>query len=83
MRSYSQLTEDQRYQIYEARTQGLSQTEIAESLGIHKSTVSRELKRNSGLRGYRPQQAHQLSENRKAQCKKSESKSTTGNELES
>ena len=70
MRSYSQLTEDQRYQIYEARTQGLSQTEIAESLGIHKSTVSRELKRNSGLRGYRPQQAHQLSENRKAQCKK-------------
>jgi IS30 family transposase len=70
MRSYSQLTEEQRYQIYEARTLGLSQTEIAESLGIHKSTVSRELKRNSGLRGYRPRQAHQLAENRKAQCTK-------------
>lgn len=70
MRSYSQLTEEQRYQIYEARTHGHSQTEIAESLGIHKSTVSRELKRNSGLRGYRPRQAHQLAENRKAQCTK-------------
>ncbi len=65
MRSYSQLTEDQRYQIYESRTQGLSQTAIAQRLGIHKSTVSRELKRNSGLRGYRPKQAHQLCENRK------------------
>ena len=67
MRSYSQLTEEQRYQIYEGRTQGLSQTAIAEKLGVNKSTVSRELKRNSGLRGYRPKQAHQLCKNRKGQ----------------
>jgi transposase, IS30 family len=31
---------------------------IATILSIHKSTVSRELQRNQGLRGYRPQQAH-------------------------
>ena len=68
MRSYSQLTEEQRYQIYEDRTQGLSQTKIAKNIGVNKSTISRELKRNSGLRGYRPRQAHQLSENRKSNC---------------
>ncbi len=70
MRSYSQLTEEQRYQIYEDHTQGISQTEIAEKIGVNKSTISRELKRNTGLRGYRPKQAHQLSKNRKATCSK-------------
>jgi len=29
-------------------------------LGRNKSTISRELRRNQGLRGYRPQQAHSL-----------------------
>ena len=29
-------------------------------MGVHKSSVSRELKRNRGQRGYRPQQAHEL-----------------------
>ena len=66
MRSYSQLTEEQRYQIYEGHTQGISQTEIAKKIGVNKSTISRELKRNTGLRGYRPKQAHQLSKTRKA-----------------
>ena len=31
---------------------------IARQLGRHKSTVSREVKRNAGQRGYRPRQAH-------------------------
>lgn len=70
MRRYSQLTEEQRYQIYEYRTQGISQADIAEKIGVHKSTVSRELKRNTGLRGYRPRQAQQLSDNRKARRSK-------------
>jgi IS30 family transposase len=34
------------------------QTEIAETIGVHKSTISRELKRNRGQRGYHPKQAH-------------------------
>jgi len=29
-------------------------------LGRHKSTISREISRNQGMRGYRPQQAHHL-----------------------
>ena len=35
-----------------------NRTEIAAVIGKHKSTVSRELKRNKGQRGYRPKQAH-------------------------
>ena len=33
---------------------------MAELLGRSKSTISRELHRNRGLRGYRPDQAHNL-----------------------
>lgn len=39
---------------------GLNQTEIAEIVAVHKSTISRELRRNIGLRGYRPKQANRL-----------------------
>ena len=60
MRGCTQLTQEQRYQIYALKKTGLNQTEIAVIIGINKSTISRELRRNSGLRGYRPQQAHTL-----------------------
>ena len=60
MNTYCQLTQGQRYQIYALRKTGHSRTEIAEVIGVHKSSVSRELKRNRGQRGYRPQQAHSL-----------------------
>ena len=60
MRTYHQLTQEQRYQIYALKKTGHSGTEIAEVIGVHKSTVSRELRRNRGGRGYRPQQAHKL-----------------------
>ena len=56
--SYTQLTQEQRYQIYALLKIGHNRTEIAEVIGSHKSTISRELRRNSGLRGYRPKQAH-------------------------
>lgn len=55
--SYNQLTQEQRYQIYALKKTGHTRTEIAEVIGVHKSTVSRELRRNRGGRGYRPQQA--------------------------
>jgi len=47
-----------------------NQTEIAECLGVHKSTVSRELRRNLGQRGYRPKQAHQKALSRREHCRK-------------
>jgi len=60
MKTYIQLTQEQRYQIYALKKMGHTQTEIARVLGVHKSTISRELRRNPGRRGYRPQQAHRL-----------------------
>jgi len=54
MRTYSQLTQEQRYQIYALKQTGHSPSEIAVVIRVHKSTVSRELKRNRGQRGYRP-----------------------------
>ena len=58
---YTQLTQKQRYQIQALLKMGHSQTEIADALGVHKSTISRELQRNHGKRGYRPKQAYQFS----------------------
>lgn len=64
MRSYTQLAREQRYQIYALKKAGHSQSLIAELLGVHKSTISRELRRNHGLRGYRPKQAHEFARQR-------------------
>lgn len=51
MKHYKQLTDSQRYQIQILLQVGLNQTEIAEELSVHKSTISRELKRNTPTRG--------------------------------
>ena len=56
--SYERVTEGERNQIYALRQAGKGINEIARQLGRHKSTVSREVKRNAGQRGYRPRQAH-------------------------
>jgi IS30 family transposase len=58
--NYRQLTQEQRYQIYALMKAGFNQTEIASELGVHKATVSRELHRGRGGRGYRPKQAQEL-----------------------
>ncbi len=60
MSGYTQLTQEERYQIYILKKAGHSQSEIAGILGRDKSTISRELRRNRGLKGYRPRQAHKL-----------------------
>lgn len=65
MSGYKQLTQGQRYQIEALLKAGHKQVEVATILGVHKSTISRELARNRGLRGYRPKQAQRLSDNRK------------------
>jgi len=57
MREYGQLTEEDRIEIYAMKQAGKKQNHIAGKLGVHPSTISRELTRNSGLRGYRPKQA--------------------------
>ena len=44
------LTLSQRYEIYHLKKQGFTQSSIAISIGVHKSTISREFKRNSDKR---------------------------------
>jgi IS30 family transposase len=63
--SYQQLTREQRYQIYALKKANHSQPEMASIIGCHKSTISRELSRNGGRRGYRPKQAQELAVARK------------------
>jgi IS30 family transposase len=65
MRSYTQLTREERYQIYALKAAGHNPAEIAKVIGRHKSTVGRELARNQGLRGYRPKQANSFAEKRR------------------
>ncbi|HYX72532.1 MAG TPA: IS30 family transposase [Nitrososphaera sp.] len=63
--TYQQLTQDQRYQIYAFLKAGFPMSHIARELSVDKSTISRELKRNRGGRGYRPKQAQHLAESRR------------------
>ena len=67
MRSYHRLTEVERNQVYALKKAGLTQCAIAEQICVNKSMISRELKRNTGLRGYRPKQAHRLACARQSQ----------------
>jgi IS30 family transposase len=54
---YKQLSQAERYQIYALMNAGHDRTQLTKLLDQHKSTISRELNRNSGSRGYRPKQA--------------------------
>ncbi len=58
--NYTHLTHHERYQIYILKTAGHNPSSIATLMNRHKSTISRELTRNRGRRGYRPKQAHQF-----------------------
>jgi len=51
MKKYNQLNLGQRYKIECLLNLGYNQTEISKQIGCHRSTVSRELKRNVGKRG--------------------------------
>jgi len=70
MRTYTQLTHEQRYQIYSLLKAGHNQTEIANNIQVHKSTISRELRRNRGMKGYRPKQAHEWALSRRNKAKR-------------
>ena len=63
---YKQLTQGARYQIYALKKTCHTITEIATVIGCHKSTISRELSRNRGKKGYRPKQAHHFAKKRTA-----------------
>jgi len=67
-KSYNQLTYEQRCQIYTLKKRGDSQRTIAKEIGVSQSTISRELLRNSGDRGYRYKQAHSKASRRREEA---------------
>jgi len=69
MKKYTQLSLEERELVFEGLKRRMSQNEIAKLLRRDKSTISRELSRNSDSKGYYfyPQDAHAQSAKRKAQ----------------
>ena len=69
------LTLEQRYAIQYLRSEGLTQSAIAEKIGKDKSVISREIRRNCDMRNgaYRADLAHRKYQERleqKPKCKK-------------
>src|SRR5271170_3531604 len=62
---YHHLTYEDRCQIYALTQSGLSQAAIARQLGVDRSTIKRELDRNTGARGYRFKQAQEKASQRR------------------
>jgi len=66
--NYTHLTQDERYQIAVLHKAGHKQNAIAKLIGRNKSSISREMRRNHGQRGYRPKQAQALYKTRRLAC---------------
>ncbi len=65
---YRHLTLEERFLIYKLRQAGWSYRQIAVSLGRNHATISREIKRNSGKRGYRYKQADKSAKRRRREA---------------
>ncbi|WP_221894353.1 helix-turn-helix domain-containing protein [Bathymodiolus japonicus methanotrophic gill symbiont] len=62
--SYTHLCPEERYYIEIELEKGTSQNKIAEALERSQSNISREIKRNTGQRGYRHKQAEDFAQER-------------------
>jgi len=71
MRPYAQITTEERYIIAHLKRKGSSKAEIARQVGRHRSTISREVKRNSNSRGvYRSSKASEKANGRRSRTRK-------------
>ena len=64
-KNHRHLCEADRAVIQRMRKAGKSQRDIAKAIGFSQSSLSKEIQRNCGQRGYRHQQAHQKATERK------------------
>jgi transposase, IS30 family len=68
---YHQLTSEERYALSTLRKQGQNQAQIANALGRHRSTISRELRRNARADGgYRPYTADEATRGRRSRSRR-------------
>ena len=66
----SHFTFEERGFLYRLNKEGKPKAQIARLMGRDRSTVYRELKRNSGKRCYRPKQAQRLANARRLSCRR-------------
>jgi IS30 family transposase len=71
---YRQITSEERYTLGALRTQGLNQSEVARVLGRARSTISREVRRNSARHdgAYRPSIANARTNGRRSRSRRNE-----------
>lgn len=70
MNRYQPLAREQRYQISVLMQLERPQREIAEQVGVHPSTISRELRRNGPAKSYCPERAHERATTRRRRAPK-------------
>lgn len=72
--TYHQITSEERYILATLRTQGLNQSEIARELGRHRSSICRELQRNSARWDghYRPSKAIERTAGRRSRSRRNQ-----------
>lgn len=72
--TYRQITSEERYILAALRKQGFNQSEIARHLGRHRSTICRELKRNSARFDgcYRPSKAIERTAGRRSRSRRNQ-----------
>ena len=75
-KGYTHVTHEERCQIYALKSTGMSIRKIAYQLKKDASTISREIIRNSGKRGYRYKQAHEKAVSRRKKASSSARKMT-------
>ena len=73
---YHHVTQEERCQIYALKSIGISLRGISRQIGRSISTVSSEINRNSGMRGYRHKQAHEKATSRRSKASRSPIKMT-------
>ena len=75
-KSYHHLTYEERCQIYAVLKRCISKLSIAKELGHSRSTISREIKKNTGNPGYLFKQAQKKAEERRHKANAAKSKIT-------
>ena len=73
MSTYHQLTSGERYELSALRKQGLRPAAIARAMGRHRSTICREVRRNSRSDGaYRPSTADEMTRGRRSRSRRNQ-----------
>ena len=77
-KGYHHMTEEIKSQIYALKATGMTLRKIGRIVGYDVSSISREIKRNTGSRGYRYKQADAIAKERRVKASRAPKKLTLG-----